>query len=191
SDPQTAHEIPPDMTDPLDNNDDWAELAREFALDKPPVPVNEDRTEPAPEAAEAAPEEVEPEDDFEDAEEAAPGDGEPGSEGDGIAGTGRKRRRRRRRRRKGAPGDTVAVPALARESNEDPEAQEEDAEPDLPTEEAEAPARDEGEYADDFDSEPAPMSAEEDTANDVLRELIATWNVPSWDSIVSGLYRPN
>jgi len=40
------------------------------------------------------------------------------------------------------------------------------------------------------EAEPVALAAEEDTASDVLRDLIANWNVPSWDDIVSGLYRP-
>lgn len=184
------------MTDPLDSNDDWAELAREFALDKPapaePAP-EEAEAEAAPvEAVEGAPEEGEAEDDFEDGDEAAPADGESAPEGDGTGGTGRKRRRRRRRRRKG--GD-AAAPALVRDEGDEGEAPDEAAEPEpealAETDEAEALARDEGDEAEDYDPEPAPLHAEEDTASEVLRELIATWNVPSWDSIVSGLYRPN
>lgn len=182
------------MTDPLDNNDDWAELAREFALDKP-APVREEPSEPAPlledTRAGAAPDGAE--DEFEDGEEAAAG--EPGGEGDGAGGTGRKRRRRRRRRRKGgAPGEgLLGAGVAAQEDGEEAEAPEEagDAEPVAEADDSHPSDRDESDDADDFDSEPAPLTAEEDTASDVLRELIATWNVPSWDSIVSGLYRPS
>ena len=31
---------------------------------------------------------------------------------------------------------------------------------------------------------------EEDAGGELLRELIANWNVPSWDDVVGGLYRP-
>lgn len=182
------------MTDPNDSNDDWAELAREFALDKP---APEEAGEPAPlesdaegEGAELVTEAAGAEGDgeFDDADEAATGESSP--EGDGAGGPGRKRRRRRRRRRKGgAPGEAAPVGA-AEDGAEEAEAPDEvpESEPVVADDE---PGRDEAEEADDFDTEPAPLTAEEDTANEVLRELIATWNVPSWDSIIGGLYRPN
>jgi ribonuclease E len=185
------------MTDPLDNDDDWAELARELARDTPP----------APEPAEAAHDEAvdahhgdpraedtaegDSDDEFEDAEEGAAGEaGETTADGE-QPGTGRKRRRRRRRRRKGgAPAEgAAAVPAETEEAGEGEteltaEAEEE------PVGEAVAEGDDYDAAPDDSDAELAPLSAEEDTASEVLRELIAHWNVPSWDEIVSGLYRP-
>ena len=33
--------------------------------------------------------------------------------------------------------------------------------------------------------------AAEDAGGELLRELIASWNVPSWDEIVSSLHRPD
>jgi len=36
-----------------------------------------------------------------------------------------------------------------------------------------------------------PLAAEEDTGGEVLREMIANWNVPSWDEVIGGLYRPD
>lgn len=167
------------MTDPLDTDDDWADLARELERDKPPAP--DPAAPPREELAEAG-EDAEGEE-FEDAEEGAPG--EAGADGD-QPGTGRKRRRRRRRRRKGpAEGAVAGAPADAAEDEGEAEAEAEDE----PVAEAVA-------EADDFDAatedaEPVPVGAEEDTASDVLRELIATWDVPSWDAIVSGLHRPN
>ncbi|WP_162667145.1 hypothetical protein [Gemmata massiliana] len=180
------------MTDPLDNNDDWADLAREFALDKPsaPAPADcEDRAEATePLADDAAPEGAESEgaEEFDDAEDAPGGDG---ADGDAAPGTGRKRRRRRRRRRKGGAGDTAApvAGAASEENGESGDESDETAEVVSSNDDYDASP---GEEVEDFETEPAPLAAEEDTANDVLRELIATWNVPSWDSIVSGLYRP-
>ena len=32
--------------------------------------------------------------------------------------------------------------------------------------------------------------ADPDQAAEVLRDILAHWNVPSWDEIVAGLYRP-
>ncbi|MDY3558691.1 hypothetical protein R5W23_005833 [Gemmata sp. JC673] len=181
------------MNDPNDGSDDWDELAREFALDKPasegpdePARPESESGAPVPDAAEA-----ETDNEFEDADEA----GEPGSEGDAATGTGRKRRRRRRRRRKGgAPGDSAVVAGATEDGSEEAEAPDEAAETEpAATADNDAPTRDDesDDEADEFNSEPAPLTAEEDTASEVLRELIATWNVPSWDSIVSGLYRPN
>src|SRR4051812_40460746 len=115
------------MTDPLDTNDDWADLAREFNLDRPAAPppadmverhVAEETVEPHRGAEDAAASEGEPEaegtdDEFDDAEAPA---GEAGAEGD-ATGTGRKRRRRRRRRRKGA-ADGIAPVAEADDAPE-------------------------------------------------------------------------
>lgn len=193
------------MTDP---DDDWGDLARELGVQKPTTPAPEEAsaTEPAPEAVEDEPEFADGLADEsaagdEDAEgEAGDGEGDgPGGEeapGEGQPGTGRKRRRRRRRRKKGGaaeggetadagiadepapsyqaaarapvatPAVTVAAAAAAAEPAEDDE------------------GGDEGEFGG-----PVP-AVEEDTAGEVLRELIATWNVPSWDEIISGLHRP-
>ena len=56
----------------------------------------------------------------------------------------------------------------------------------------------EGEFEDETTDEvmddDAPVQtaaeAEEDAGGELLRELIANWNVPSWDDVVTGLYRP-
>jgi ribonuclease E len=180
------------MSDPLDTNDDWAELARELASDKPPAPPA-DRVERLvaphhgdPRAEDEAAAEGEPEaadDEFEDGDDAPAGEaGEP-AEGD-QPGTGRKRRRRRRRRRKGtgAAAETGEPAAGAEAADEEPATE--------PVAEIEADDYAAADAA-EGEGEPVPFGAEEDTASDVLRELIATWNVPSWGEIVDGLYRPN
>lgn len=188
------------MPDPHDTDDDWADLAREFALDKPAAPppdmverhAEEEAVEPHhgsdPRLEDAAVADGEAEseaaeEDFEDADEAAdtPGDGEQ-------PGTGRKRRRRRRRRRKGGqPAEAAAAPADAEpEAEAESETELVEVSDDAPDAEPEAYTEDEAEDADAM-----PLAAEEDTASEVLRELIATWNVPSWDEIVDGLYRPH
>lgn len=182
------------MTDPLDTNDDWADLAREFNLDKPSVPspapadeaVEPHRDTRAEEAAVSEGEtEAEAADEEFEAEEAP--EGEAGAEGE-APGTGRKRRRRRRRRRKGgAPVEGAAGETDADAAPEVEAETETDAEPaPVVAEESDGYAEDESEGTD-----AAPLAAEEDTASDVLRELIATWNVPSWGEIVDGLYRPH
>jgi ribonuclease E len=193
------------MTNPLDTNDDWAELARELERDKPPAPPVSSPADMVERTVEA--EELEPhhgtdarvedaavaegeteseaaDDDFDDAEEAESPAGEAGAEGE-QPGTGRKRRRRRRRRRKGAaPADGATALVEEREPEPTTDADEE------PAGEPVAEAEEYGAFDED-ESDALPLAAEEDTASEVLRELIATWNVPSWDEIVSGLYRPN
>lgn len=132
----------------------------------------------APEAAEA-----------EGGEESAP-DSAPDGDGDGVPGTGRKRRRRRRRRRKGSAAgasepETGTAPADARE----PESGDDLAAVEYPTEHDGGPDRDEPDR-NEPDRNDDEREAGEDAGGDLLRELIANWNVPSWDEIVSGLYRP-
>lgn len=190
------------MTDPLDTNDDWADLAREFNLDKPAAPpdmverhVAEEAIEPhhgtdarAEETAvsEGETEAEATEEEFDDAE--SPQAEEAGTEGDG--GTGRKRRRRRRRRRKGAADG--AAPVAETEADEAPEAEAEADEEAGAEPVVEAAGYTEDESEDEgAETDIAPLAAEEDTASEVLRELIATWNVPSWGEIVDGLYRPH
>lgn len=173
-----------------DDDDTWGELARELEIDKPAA--SELPPDPADPVAEEAGE-------FEDAGvvEAEPGaaegddaEGEGGEPGDGQPGTGRKRRRRRRRRKKGGPADAPGAEAgeVGGESEAgDAEEAEAEAEPAAP-----AVSRHEADDDEAEEIEPAgvPLAAEEDTGSEVLRELIATWNVPSWDDIVAGLYRP-
>lgn len=131
--------------------------------------------------------------DAEDGDDGEAAEGEGGEEsppGEGQPGTGRKRRRRRRRRKKGgAEAGAEGAPADAEAAGE-------------PAGDFAATARAtadgfaddaEGEFdeeAEEVGAEAASLAAEEDTGSDVLRDLIATWNVPSWDDIVGGLYRP-
>jgi ribonuclease E len=85
---------------------------------------------------------------------------------------GKKRRRRRRRRKKGG---AAGQPADANGPVEGGPVAEDDAD-DL----AEAAP----------DEEPnEPADADEPTA-EAARDVIANWNVPSWEQIVAGLYRP-
>lgn len=173
-----------------DTNDEWAELARELERDKPPAPpplpdmverqVEAEVFEPhygldARVEDETVAEGDPAEEEFDDAEESASSETEAAADG---PGTGRKRRRRRRRRRKGG----AAAPEVATIAEDDSESESN----------TEAIMTDESTESDDFgETEIVPLAAEEDTASEVLRDLIASWNVPSWDDIVSGLYRPN
>jgi hypothetical protein len=190
----------PIMPDLFDSNDDWAELAAELARDKPPPPPappadrvkslfdaeDVESHQEDPRAEEEAVAEGEPEaaaeEEFDDAEDAPGGEAAEGE----APGTGKKRRRRRRRRRKGGPAEPAAATPTEGEAEAEP------VEEPAPEAAAEPEADDFGEgVATDAESEPLPFGAEEDTASEVLRELIASWNVPSWDDIVGGLYRPN
>lgn len=182
-------------SDPLD--DGWAELARELNLPEPeparpkpdttpgvippseaaaasgtPDPVLAEPTDEVPELTAASDDESDfgtgtedGEDDGAEAEGAATDGGEAGE---------KKRRRRRRRRRKKGPGEVDAEagerPAAATDESEDGD-------------EDEAPAEEE-------DAAPVGVAAEE-TSPEMAREIIANWNVPSWDEIVAGLYRPD
>lgn len=176
---------------PVENDDDWAELARELARDKPQP------TEPARAADES---EVEPNevvadttysmDEAADAGSDTAPDGaeEPGP--DGQPGTGKKRRRRRRRRRRTGdqPADS-ATPPGASEVDEAPESGEsESAEEEL--EPAEAGYSDESEEELDTELVAVDADSDDDAGGELLRDLIANWNVPSWDDVVGGLYRP-
>jgi hypothetical protein len=176
------------MTDPF-ADDSWDELNRELGVEKSPAQVPASQPETEIEASRFEEEIIDsPEAPVEDADdegeegEESEGealDGAEGPGGDEPAGPGRKRRRRRRRRKKGGPegeGEAEAEVVAGEETSEP--ARGEFGEPEYDTGE--------------MDLEPAglPLAAEEDTAGEVLRELIATWNVPSWDAIVTGLYRP-
>jgi hypothetical protein len=189
------------MTNSTDNDDDWAELARELARDKPitPIPDDEDtsrHSQPAADDegfAEGVAGAEENGDEFEDVVEAGAETTDEAGTGDGQPGTGRKRRRRRRRRRKSGGQPVDAAAGAAEDGSEEAETTEA-----AETEPAEGdfePATESG-YQDEAegDSDPDVIMGDEETDEDaggeLLRELIANWNVPSWDDVVGGLYRP-
>jgi hypothetical protein len=167
------------MTDPF-VDDSWDELTRELGVEKSPPAAD-----PLPSQDEPLPENFEgdaPADDEFDGSLSDDGEAPDGAEppGDDQPGTGRKRRRRRRRRKKGGePGQPEPVGVGAETVAE--------------------PAMQETGFSEEYETGPGsesdeqagqPIAADEDTAGEVLRELIANWNVPSWDSIVTGLHRP-
>lgn len=185
------------------DDDGWNDLYAELGLDKParsPEPVREPEpiepeprgevafeSEPAdhwadevpPNAGDLATDDmiVEPEEGDEE------GGDEAGAEGEGPPGTGRKRRRRRRRRKKSGPGEGDAAgesaPVAAPRREREP-----------------ALAGSRHHANDDLDAmEPendthAAVGGDEDSVGETLRDLVAHWNVPSWDAIIGGLYRP-
>ena len=197
------------MSNPTSSDDDWNDLARELGVNKsaqPPEP------HPAADTVERQAEAVEPhhgdsraedeggaegesaDEEFEDAEEGAPEANRPrkarrainpapGASAGG-AGVGR---------RKGsgaAPGGAAPAEGGEEETGAEPGAESEEPAPEPVAEGDEFDANG-AEDADAEEAEPVPLAAEEDTASEVLRDLIANWNVPSWDDIVGGLYRPN
>lgn len=182
------------MPDPMAHDEGgWGDLARELGVE-PTRPTPPEEPPPLPETADVVAEDEgfadgltadEPDGDEPD------GEGEEGAEGEGEQpGTGRKRRRRRRRRKKGGPEAAEAATVAATVGEE--EAGVVSA---VPTEaddapEAEADSGDEAEADEEF-QEGRPGMVEEDTGNEVLRELISSWNVPAWDDIIGGLYRPD
>jgi hypothetical protein len=94
------------------------------------------------------------------AEEMASEDTES-AEGEEGPGTGKKRRRRRRRRKGGPAGEQTGDAADAG-----------------------------SEFETDAENEVEPTPVEPRTTADAIRELVRNWSVPSWQEVVSGLYRP-
>jgi hypothetical protein len=186
------------MSGPNDTDDGWAELARELGLeqtrptptpqpppaDLPPpnqpldaeeetadgefVPLESDGSDEGDDGGEFA----------DDADGDADGDGfdadlteQPGEGAEtGEPGEPKKKRRRRRRRRKKGPGEPVA----------------EGAEPAAVAESATGFDDDEGEP-----DSPEARVEEELPSPEASRELMANWDVPSWETIITTmLYRP-
>ena len=151
------------MSDSTD--DPWNDLYAELEVE------NAAKTAAPPPLPAEADDDGDEADDGPDEGEAVGEGGEPLAEGEQP-----KKRRRRRRRRKGGKGPNgEPLPAdgegLAVTDGDDvpPEAATDD--------EAEAE-----------EGEPAAVGAE---SPDQSREMIRTWNVPSWKEIVAGLYRPD
>jgi len=180
--------IPKDSTMPGDNDDDWAELARELASDKHQPASAEwaaDEKPDSPDQAAAGGTTL-------PGDGAEPADGAPeGEDPLGDPGPGRKRRRRRRRRRRGG---SEQLPEAAGESGpSEGEETVDTVESEAGGEEmetAEVGFADEGEPELDAELLPVDGDSEEEAGEDLLRDLVANWNVPSWDDVVGGLYRP-
>jgi ribonuclease E len=174
-------------TSPHDD-DSWSDLAAELGVDSTAHPnPTPSRVEPEsehagpktecfePEATPGEPADVidaEPDDTVVipalQSEPLAESPEEPGGE---PAGPGRKRRRRRRRRKKGGQPAEANGPVEAGTSSE--------ADDDSGEFDDEAEAEEEGETV-----------AAEEAAPEAARDIIVNWNVPSWEEIVAGLYRP-
>ena len=197
------------MTDTSKFDDDWAELARELERDKPSSPPPPAASNVHPDIYRESEESQSPEilndrmdaaitDEFDDvAEESLESDSEsePNEDsvaGDGPQGVGKKRRRRRRRRRKGGGGQPAEVGSVEEMETDKADSNDgENEEMDLGTEPAVGEMDDSDEPADEMEEVMVDSSdSEEDSGGELLRELIANWNVPSWDDVVGGLYRP-
>ena len=189
------------MTDPLDDDNGWADLARELGVDNStPTHV----PSPEPQSAHASVAEtwddestsVEGEEvaEFADSDEASSEESgdefEDSEDGEGASDTdtdseselpespsdesepgGKKKRRRRRRRRKKGGAESPESVAGA-EAAESEECDEEESESD-------------SEEWSEAEAEPV-----EEVAAETPYDVIANWNVPSWEEIVNGLYRP-
>ncbi len=164
-----------------DDDSPWSSLAEELGLDSTPAkspPANLDGEWVAVDEHDHDMEdtvvlaELHAEPVCEDSDEGDETDGPENGEAPGEAG----RRKKRRRRRKKKSGAATAQPVEAAESTDTESGEESDA---YFEEEAE-------EYG-----SVATVSQNHDEANDnVMRDIVATWNVPSWEQIVTGLYRP-
>ena len=180
----------PDATE----NDPWADLYADLGVtEKPARPAHAAPTDEA-----ATDESAEAEEGDDDGDEEA-GEGTATSD-DGTP----KKRRRRRRRGKKKPGEEGGSAEGATgdgpDENETPEYGRHAAQP-TPARQpaAVAPV---GDFENDIDSngddeaQPAEVSAEaerplEGATTEMTRELIANWNVPSWEELVTGLHRPS
>lgn len=174
---------------PTPDDSPWNDLAAELGLDSTPAtPVV------PPPAHEPAHVDLEDEDasaSHDDTvvipalhDEAVAEDGE-GEEGDAANQPDKKRRRRRRRRRKGgadATSETTAEDAAEADGETETEA---DGEP-----EVEVEAEGEVDADESYDEEPAEDETPDGVNVAADKEVIANWNVPAWEEIVAGLYRP-
>lgn len=170
-------------------DDGWADLAKELGLEsgessRQAEPVAEELEPESPEEFEEAPFGIESEDsaDSEDGDEESDGDEEGESTGEPGEGSPKKRRRRRRRRKKKGPGEAGAegAPVATVESDGEGEGEEE------------VLAESEDGWDDGSESEEVgAVVGEEQVTPEAAREIVANWNVPSWEEIVAGLYRPD
>lgn len=170
-------------------DDGWADLAKELGLE------SGERSRPAPAAPEPEPEPAEEFEDApfggepEDSSDADAGDDEPDGDdeaetpGEPGEGSPKKRRRRRRRRKKKGPGEPGADggPAVATADAEGDTGPDEEALPESET------GWDDGGEAEEVGA----VVGEEQVTPEAAREIVANWNVPSWEEIVAGLYRPD
>jgi hypothetical protein len=170
------------MTDPRNPDDSWGELYRELGVDDPgsskPSPPDEDAEvieltesdtdevgEPAQPFVEDGAEEPEGETVSAEGED----EGEPGQ---------KKRRRRRRRRKKKGVGQPGGEPASGEASEFVGEGEAEESESQLEGDEEEPEAI-------------TGPGVEDEATPEMTRDIIANWNVPSWEEIVAGLHRPD
>jgi hypothetical protein len=165
------------MTDSSEN-DPWADLYADLGVTEKPATKSNHAT-PEPIDFINADDEEDDGDDTE-VEGMVLGEGESEDE----PGT-KKRRRRRRRRSKKKPEGTLNADGTTTEANEDA------GEPTLTSEADEETSIDDSAYEDEEEPAKTLEPVLEGATNEMTRELIANWNVPSWEEIVTSLYRPN
>lgn len=174
------------MAGPNDSDDGWGELLHELGIEQPQPPPPPVEPEPVPltlfeaEADDDLPAESPPADEFEpadrlDADEEMESDADTDSETaeDGEPGEPKKKRRRRRRRKKKGAGEETTAEAG-----------------EVAVGEAAEPL-DDGPFGGYDESSPVEPVGEELPSAEASRELIANWDVPSWETIIhTMLYRP-
>jgi hypothetical protein len=179
------------MTDPRNQDDSWGELYRELGVDDPDTSkaphgsveediVAADETEVI-ELIESDSDEIgEPAQAFDDVGdeetvesefESVEGESEAG-EGEGEPGQKKRRRRRRRRKKKGGVASQTGDESIGG---------------DFEGEESET------QLENDYEGPEAITGpgVEDEVTPEMTRDIIANWNVPSWEEIVTGLYRPD
>jgi hypothetical protein len=167
------------MTSPQDPDDGWADLARELGLESP-QPATSRRADAPPPAEDfftpAADDEGE--DALDAGAEAETEDGEGTDAPDD--GSPKKKRRRRRRRKKRGTGEPGAEAGTEAEGDSEGES------------DSNLSVEDEGdaEGSDEDDTEQESEDDAEETRPQEIDRGWANWDVPSWEEIVGGLYRP-
>ena len=147
-----------------DTDDGWDDLARELGI----APAPQELPEPLAQSEATEGEEGAAGDD----DDSAVAMGDEGATGEGEGDEPRKKRRRRRRRRKG-PGEGETEGSADSEAETEAESDEDGEEPDVEA----------AEVIDTGEPETASVAA--------TRALIDTWDVPSWETIVTTmLLRP-
>ena len=169
------------MPDKPHVDDPWADLYADLGVTERPAP---------PVRVEAVADDdlnAEPQDDDENGDDDADGEGADGAPPELDENGNPKKRKRRRRRRAKKKGDDVVGPApTLYVGNDAPPRQPAHA----PVETDDAEPSEDSDESDEPEEAAATVSALEGGTSEMTRELIANWNVPSWEEIVVGLYRP-
>jgi len=174
------------MPEPTSPDDPWADLYADLGVtERPRLNYSSPPLETTTELAEG---DESPEIDHEGGLNGS--DGDEDSDEKDETGQPKKRRRRRRRRGSKRPNEgTQTSGEFGAESPVDSATDTESGEADVDDELGfgQEDAGDSSELDPAENEEPASV---EGATSEMTRELIANWNVPSWEEIVAGLYRP-